>query len=110
MTCCASAAADVATAAFFINCLRDVLSGIASPISHPSLGEAGDSPASDAFFRKDYNCPMKPWLASAICLLLGLVPAAALAQATGAVVLKPSRVFDGEVTHENWAVRVKGDR
>jgi len=39
-----------------------------------------------------------------------LIPAAALAQATGAVVLKPSRVFDGELTHENWAVRVKGDR
>src|SRR6266849_568108 len=109
MTCCASAAADVATAAFFINCLRDVLSGIPSPISHPSLGEAGDSPASDAFSRKDYNCRMKPCLASAICLL-GLIPAAALAQATGAVVLKPSRVFDGELTHENWAVRVKGDR
>jgi imidazolonepropionase-like amidohydrolase len=53
---------------------------------------------------------MKPSLPSAICLLLGLIPAAALAQATAAVVLKPSRVFDGELTHENWSVRVKGDR
>jgi imidazolonepropionase-like amidohydrolase len=26
------------------------------------------------------------------------------------VVLKPARVFDGEVLHEGWAVRVRGDR
>jgi imidazolonepropionase-like amidohydrolase len=26
------------------------------------------------------------------------------------IVLKPARVFDGEAMHENWAVRVKGDR
>ena len=31
--------------------------------------------------------------------------------ATAAVtVLKPARVFDGEVMHEGWAVRVKGER
>ena len=27
-----------------------------------------------------------------------------------AIVLRPARVFDGEVTHEGWAVRVRGDR
>src|SRR5439155_2013367 len=25
-------------------------------------------------------------------------------------VLRPARIFDGETTHEGWAVRVKGDR
>lgn len=53
---------------------------------------------------------MKACLPRGICFLLGLIPAAALAQGTGSVVLKPSRVFDGERIHENWAVRVKGDR
>src|SRR5260370_22972607 len=28
----------------------------------------------------------------------------------GVTVLRPARVFDGETTHEGWAVRVKGDR
>src|SRR5437764_96192 len=28
----------------------------------------------------------------------------------GVIVLKPSRVFDGETMHEGWSVRVKGDR
>src|SRR5688572_2842989 len=26
------------------------------------------------------------------------------------VIIKPARVFDGEVMHEGWAVRVRGDR
>ena len=43
---------------------------------------------------------MKP---AFLCLLL---TAAAAAQ----TVLKPARIFDGEALHENWAVRVKGDR
>ena len=52
-------------------------------------------------------------------LLVTLLPAfltvALLAQRQaregGAVtVLKPARVFDGEVSHEGWAVRVRGDR
>src|SRR6476619_3231153 len=30
--------------------------------------------------------------------------------AWGQIVLKPARVFDGETTHEGWAVRVRGDR
>ena len=29
---------------------------------------------------------------------------------SSATVLEPARVFDGEVTHEGWAVRVQGDR
>ena len=32
------------------------------------------------------------------------------APAEGVVVLKPARVFDGEVMHDGWAVRVRGDR
>jgi imidazolonepropionase-like amidohydrolase len=43
---------------------------------------------------------MKPLL---VCLLLG-------ASAGAQIVLKPARVFDGAALHENWAVRVKGDR
>ena len=53
---------------------------------------------------------MSACLIRGICLALALLPVAALAQSTGAIVLKPSRVFDGELTHENWTVRVKGDR
>src|SRR5579871_3281642 len=53
-------------------------------------------------FVRSYNCRM-----IAIALLLA---AAAAAQPTPAVVLKPSRVFDGEAMHEVWAVRVAGDR
>ena len=45
-----------------------------------------------------------------ICLLLALSPLAAQAQAPAATLLKPARVFDGEVMHEGWAVRVAGDR
>ncbi len=42
-----------------------------------------------------------------VCLLV----AAAVAQTSGPViVLRPARVFDGDTTHEGWAVRVKGDR
>lgn len=32
------------------------------------------------------------------------------ASAFGQTVLRPARVFDGETTHEGWAVRVNGDR
>ena len=32
------------------------------------------------------------------------------ASAFGQTVLRPARVFDGETTHEGWAVRVRGDR
>jgi len=43
-------------------------------------------------------------------LLLALVPLAGQAQAPGAVLLKPARVFDGEAMQQGWAVRVAGDR
>jgi hypothetical protein len=33
---------------------------------------------------------------------------AAAAQAQTSILLKPARVFDGETSHENWAVWVKG--
>jgi imidazolonepropionase-like amidohydrolase len=52
----------------------------------------------------------------AVLVLLGMIPASAMAQtapareSSSAIVLQPARVFDGEVMHENWAVRVKGDR
>jgi imidazolonepropionase-like amidohydrolase len=35
---------------------------------------------------------------------------AVIAQAQTTIVLKPARVFDGETMHENWRVRVEGDR
>ena len=43
---------------------------------------------------------MKP---AFLCLLLAVA-------ADAQTVLKPARVFDGETLHENWAVRVKGER
>jgi imidazolonepropionase-like amidohydrolase len=45
-----------------------------------------------------------------ICLLLAVAPLAAQAQAPGAMLLKPARVFDGETMHQGWVVRVAGDR
>lgn len=36
--------------------------------------------------------------------------AAAPRESAGATVLRPARVFDGEAMHENWIVRIKGDR
>jgi imidazolonepropionase-like amidohydrolase len=41
---------------------------------------------------------------------LGLLWAALLPAQSGAVVLKPARVFDGEAMREGWAVRVSGTR
>ena len=38
-----------------------------------------------------------------LCLLITAV-------APSQTILKPARVFDGEALHDNWAVRVKGDR
>jgi imidazolonepropionase-like amidohydrolase len=50
----------------------------------------------------------------AIGLLLMLAPVALPqppAREPGAItLLKPARVFDGEIMHEGWAVRVRGDR
>jgi imidazolonepropionase-like amidohydrolase len=52
-----------------------------------------------------------------LALLLGLVTAGMGLSAqrgatagSGAVVLRPARVFDGEAMHEGWAVRVAGER
>ena len=48
-----------------------------------------------------------------IVLLLGQAGATGVSRPPSppaSVVLKPARVFDGEVMHEGWAVRVKGDR
>lgn len=42
-------------------------------------------------------------------ILASLLAASAWAQ-TPATVLRPTRVFDGSLMHEGWAVRVKGDR
>src|SRR4051794_10050622 len=42
-----------------------------------------------------------------LCLLFLLASAAA---AQDSIVLKPDRVFDGEASHEGWAVRVRGGR
>ncbi len=55
-------------------------------------------------------------MALAACFALSASHASApLAQgpadaAPSVIVLRPSRVFDGEATHEGWAVRVRGDR
>jgi imidazolonepropionase-like amidohydrolase len=47
----------------------------------------------------------------ALLVCQAVAPAATRQAATPQpVVLKPARVFDGEVMHEGWAVRVKGDR
>src|SRR5262249_51779272 len=54
-----------------------------------------------------YPDPMTARRLGAICFVLAVIPVAAPAQPT---ILKPARVFDGEVMHENWAVRVSGDR
>ena len=51
-------------------------------------------------------------------VLLALNPIVTIAQERGGrpaastevIVLRPARVFDGDVVHEGWAVRVKGDR
>ena len=50
---------------------------------------------------------MKSLRPCALCFLAA-IPAIALAQTI--TVLRPARVFDGESMHENWAVRVKGER
>jgi len=61
---------------------------------------------------------MKSITQAALCYLLALSTATLLAQApsvrdsnSGAVtILRPARVFDGEIMHLGWAVRVKGNR
>lgn len=43
-------------------------------------------------------------------VLLGFLIQAAAWPQSSAIVLHPARVFDGEAMHEDWAVRVKGER
>jgi imidazolonepropionase-like amidohydrolase len=51
----------------------------------------------------------RPW--HAFCLFILILQFKTGAQTPPSnVVLKAARVFDGEATHEGWAVRVKGDR
>src|SRR5438477_6960623 len=67
--------------------------------------------------RYQYNPRMIQRRAS-LLLLLALASTTTAAQGRGApprgatavTVLRPARVFDGDVLHEGWAVRVKGDR
>ncbi|HRN72454.1 MAG TPA: amidohydrolase family protein [Ginsengibacter sp.] len=43
-------------------------------------------------------------------LLLPIISASAFAQTDSFYLLKPSRVFDGEILHDNWVVLVKGNK
>jgi imidazolonepropionase-like amidohydrolase len=45
-----------------------------------------------------------------VLTFLGLILRQPAQSQTAASVLRPARVFDGEITHEGWAVRVKGNR
>jgi imidazolonepropionase-like amidohydrolase len=56
---------------------------------------------------------MRPFLIGLVVALAGLAPLAqpqASPQGAAVIVLQPARVFDGETSHEQWAVRVRGDR
>ena len=59
---------------------------------------------------------MPNFRALAICFFLAIscfsisAQNAPARQQASAVILKPARVFDGQATHEGWAVLVKGDR
>jgi hypothetical protein len=52
------------------------------------------------------------------CVAIGAVAAQLVAvgqapappEAAAVVLLKPTRVFDGEAIHDGWVVRVRGDR
>src|SRR5919197_3173742 len=45
-----------------------------------------------------------------IFLVTAALALAAAPAATGAILLKPDRVFDGQVMHESWVVVVRGER
>jgi imidazolonepropionase-like amidohydrolase len=51
---------------------------------------------------------LRPW--HWLCLFALILQFKIGAQAPSTLVLKAAHVFDGETTHEGWAVRVKGDR
>jgi imidazolonepropionase-like amidohydrolase len=50
---------------------------------------------------------MRTTLLAAVLLCLSVFPSA---QGPTVIVLRPARVFDGNVMHEAWAVRVRGER
>jgi imidazolonepropionase-like amidohydrolase len=77
---------------------------------------------SPLWFTAIYNEPMQIHRPIAVSLVFLMASVCALAQRGGGrgrgsgaaadaiTVLKPARVFDGETTHEGWAVRVRGQR
>ena len=50
------------------------------------------------------------WLLPCLVQETGAAQRSAAREPLPSMVIKPARVFDGEVMHEGWAVRVKGDR
>lgn len=54
-----------------------------------------------------FNGWVKLWLGLCLTVLLFHRPGQSLAQT---YLLRPDHVFDGETSHEGWAVRVKGDK
>ena len=56
----------------------------------------------------------RPWLAQALCNLLAIACLAFFPDTTPAqqetMLLRPSRVFDGEAIREGWVVLVRGNR
>src|SRR5947207_10530779 len=54
--------------------------------------------------------PMLPLLLALFAAVIGLSAQSPSAAESGAVVLRPARVFDGETMHDGWAVRVVGER
>jgi len=53
---------------------------------------------------------MKPVRLLLVAFLICVTWRGGFAQSPATIVLRPARVFDGDVVHEGWAVRVKGDR
>ena len=53
---------------------------------------------------------MLPLLLALFAAVIGLSAQSPPAAESGAVVLRPARVFDGETMHDGWAVRVVGER
>jgi imidazolonepropionase-like amidohydrolase len=81
----------------------------------PYQTDANSPPA----FTGNYNEPMhirRFFTLSLLFAALGLAPLFAQRGGRGSrepetvTILKPARVFDGEISHEGWAVRVRGQR
>jgi imidazolonepropionase-like amidohydrolase len=54
--------------------------------------------------------PVLALLVVVFAAALGLSAQSPPAAESGAIVLRPARVFDGETMHEGWAVRASGER